>query len=423
MMHSSFINPNPILQAEWLPDAALIPWVQAVTGLALAVFLAILVHLLLRSVVLKAFQVLAKKGQLKWGNTFFENKVPQRAALLIPLTVMRLGLELVPALSESLESFLYRLVVSFMILVVVRTVDAMFSALHQIYLTLPLSDRHPIKSYIQLGKVIVYIFGFIFIIAQLANQTPWFFVSGLGAMMAIISLIFRDTLLSLVAGVQLTNNDLIRVGDWIEMPQFGADGDVVDIALNTVKIQNWDRTITVVPTNKFLEHSFRNYRNMYDGGGRRMMRAININSSTVRFLTQDEINRFSKFTLLKEYIQSKVDELKEHNSKNGTDVTIRVNSRNLTNIGTLRAYIIAYLRTHPGIHKDMILMVRQLEPTPEGIPVQVYAFTNDTRWVQFENIQADIFDHILASIPEFGLSVYQRPSGHNLDAVTRESLN
>ncbi|MEX2397611.1 MAG: mechanosensitive ion channel family protein, partial [Balneolales bacterium] len=333
------------------------------------------------------------------------------------------GLELVPALPENMEGFLQRLVVCFMILVVVRAIDAFLSALHQMYLTLPMAGRRPIKSYIQLAKVIVYVFGLIFIIAQLANQSPWFFVSGIGAMMAIVSLIFRDTILSLVASVQLTNNDLVRVGDWIEMSQFAADGTVVDIALNTVMVQNWDRTISVIPTNKFLEHAFRNFRNMEEGGGRRTMRSININSSTIRFLTREEITRFSKFTLLKEYIQAKAEELEKANLKNGVDSSISVNTRNLTNIGTIRAYILAYLKGHPGINSDMIIMVRQLDPTPEGVPIQVYAFINETGWVAFEQIQTDIFDHILASIPEFGLSLYQRPSGHNFDSVTKESVN
>ncbi|MEX2403846.1 MAG: mechanosensitive ion channel family protein [Balneolales bacterium] len=418
-----FAEPKPIYAADWLPDAALIPWVQAIIGLLLAVIMALFVHLILRNVVLKVFQPWAKRSKVKWDNILFENKVPHRAALLVPLIVLRMGLELVPALQENLETLLQRLVVGLMILVVIRAVDAFLTGLHQIYLTLPMSGRRPIKSYIQLAKVIVYIFGFIFIIAQLSNQTPWFFVSGLGAMMAIVLLIFRDTLLSLVASIQLTNNDLIRVGDWIEMPQFGADGDVSDIALNTVKVQNWDRTITVVPTNKFLEHSFRNYRNMYEGGGRRMMRSVNINSSTIRFLTKDEIDHFSKFALLKDYMRAKVDELEKVNSKNGVNTSISVNSRNLTNIGTLRAYIMAYLRSHPGIHQNIILMVRQLEPTPEGVPIQIYAFINDTAWVAFEEIQTDIFDHILASIPEFGLKLYQRPSGHSFDSVTKESAN
>ncbi|MEX0684576.1 MAG: mechanosensitive ion channel family protein [Balneolales bacterium] len=413
---------RPIYAVDWLPETAQIPWVQALAGTFFIGLLAIIVHLIVKSIVIKIVYAWAKRSSVTWDNTLFDNKVPQRFSLLVPLAVLRLGLEWVPALSENLESFLQRLVASMMILVIIRSIDAVLSALHQIYLTLPLAGRRPIKSYIQLAKVIVYCFGFIFIFAQLANLTPWFFVSGLGAMMAIILLIFRDTLLSLVASVQLTSNDLIRVGDWIEMPQFGADGDVVDIALNTVKIQNWDRTVTVVPTNKFLEHSFRNYRDMVEGEGRRIMRSININSSTIRFLTEREVDRFSEFALLKSYIPNKVQELAEYNSKNASNGAVMVNARHLTNIGTLRAYILAYLRNHPNINPKMTLMVRQLEPTPEGVPIQIYTFTNDTRWVEYENIQADIFDHILASLPEFGLSLYQRPSGHSLDAVTKESV-
>lgn len=418
-----FAEARPIYTAEWLPDAAHIPWVQAIAGLLIAGFVAFLVHLLVRAIVLKVFYSWAKRSKIKWDNILFENNAPQRAALLIPLIALRMGLELVPALTENIESLLQRLVISVMILVVVRIIDASLSTLHQIYLTLPMSERRPIKSYIQLVKVFVYLLGFVFIIAQLANQSPWFFVSGLGAMMAIIVLIFQNTLLSLVASVQLTNNDLIRVGDWIEMPQFSADGDVVDIALNTVKVQNWDKTISVIPTNKFLEHSFRNYRNMVTGGGRRMMRSVNINSSTIRFLTKDEVDRFSKFALLNKYINTKVNELEKHNSTNGVDTSISVNARHLTNIGTFRAYVKAYLRKYPSINQNMIVMVRQLEPTPEGVPIQIYSFISNTNWLPFEEIQADIFDHILASIPEFGLSLYQRPSGQGLDALVKESVN
>jgi miniconductance mechanosensitive channel len=257
-------------------------------------------------------------------------------------------------------------------------------------------------------------------VAELAGQTPWFFVSGLGAMMAIILLIFRDTLLSLVASVQLTNNDLIRVGDWIEMPQFGADGDVVDIALNTVKVQNWDRTITVIPTHKFLEHSFRNWRSMFDGGGRRIKRAIYIDMSGVRFLTDGEIQRLSRFALLEDYMAEKRRELEAWNARHAGDPVVIGNARRLTNIGTLRAYIIAYLRNHPRIHSELTFLVRQLAPTPEGLPLEIYVFSSDTRWGSYEAIQADIFDHILAMVPEFHLSVYQRPSGKDVVGVIAE---
>jgi miniconductance mechanosensitive channel len=301
-------------------------------------------------------------------------------------------------------------------------IDAFLSAAHALYLRSAAAATRPVKSYVQLAKVFIYVVAGIFIIARLADQTPWFFVSGLGAMMAILLLIFRDTLLSLVASIQLTNNDLIRVGDWIEMPQFGADGDVVDIALHTVKVQNWDRTITVIPTHKFLDHSFRNWRGMFEGGGRRIKRSIHINMGTIRFLSEPEIARLRRFALLQEYIDGKLAELAEYNEPYLGDPDAIVNARRLTNVGTLRAYIIAYLKNHPQIHDGLTFLVRQLAPTPEGLPIEIYVFTRDTRWAYYEAIQADIFDHILAIVPHFGLSVYQRPSGGDFGALLDEGL-
>jgi miniconductance mechanosensitive channel len=206
------------------------------------------------------------------------------------------------------------------------------------------------------------------------------------------------------------------------MPQFGADGDVVDIALHSVKVENWDKTVTVIPTHKFLEHSFKNWRNMFEGGGRRIKRSIHINTSTIRFLTADEIDRLSRFALLRDYLTARRAEVDEHNSKHGFDSKILVNGRRLTNIGTLRAYIVAYLRAHPQIRSDFTFLVRQLAPTPEGLPLEIYVFTRDTRWASYESIQADIFDHILAVVPEFGLKVYQRPAGDDFAGLLEEGL-
>lgn len=424
MIEAILFSTSSPLSISRLPGFEQVPWwVEGFFGVGLAAVAATLIHFLLRNIVLKTFEWLIKRSDISFGNMLFQNKAPQRAAVLIPLIVFRLGIELVPSLSDDFAVFLLRLVASCIILVVVRTADSLLSTFHQLYNTLPMAERRPVKSYVQLVKVFVYFLGGVFIVAKLSNQSPWYFVSGLGAMMAVIMLIFQDTLLSFVAGIQLTMNDLIRVGDWIEMPQFNADGAVIDIALNTVKVQNWDRTVTVIPTNKFLENSFRNYRNMFEGGGRRIKRSIHINTSTIRFLTDKEIDKFSRFKLLEDYIRMKVSELEKTNAQRNADLSIKANARHLTNIGTLRAYIIAYLKNHPGIHKDLTLMVRQLEPTPEGVPIELYTFTNDTRWAYYEGIQADIFDHILAIIPEFGLSVYQRPSGHSLDAMQMESMN
>jgi len=389
-------------------------WTGTLAGLALLFALAGTLYLITRRFVLGFVRALTKRTRAEWDEIVFDRRVLLRASALVPLVVLQAGLRFVPGISPLVLDLALRLLSAAFILAGALILDAALSAGHALYQRLPLADRRPIKSYVQLAKIFLYAIAIIFIVSRLAGRTPWYFVSGLGAMMAVILLVFRDTLLSLVASVQLTNNDLVRVGDWIEMPQFDADGDVVDIALNNVKVRNWDKTITVIPTHKFLEHSFKNWRSMFEGGGRRIKRAIYINTSTIRFLTPEEIERFSNFALLRDYMKQKVAELEEYNARYANDGSIVPNARRLTNIGTLRAYIIAYLRQHPRIHQEMTFLVRQLAPTPEGVPIEIYVFTNDTRWAVYESIQADIFDHILAMVPEFGLRVYQRPSGHDV---------
>ncbi len=396
-------------------------WMQTIIGLAILGVVVLTIHLILRPFVLRLVKWLVNLSPIAWDGTLFQHHVPHRLSLLVPLIVMRVGFPMVPGIPESLTTFVLRLVSALMILVVVMTLDALLSAAHTLYMRTEMAATRPIKSYVQLVKLLMFLLAAVFMVARLADQSPWFFVSGLGAMMAIILLIFRDTLLSLVASVQLTNNDLVRVGDWIEMPQFGADGDVVDISLASVKVVNWDKTFTVIPTHKFLDNSFKNWRGMFELGGRRIKRSISINISTIRFLRDDEIERFSKFVLLKDYIASKVKELEEYNEPYADDPDAIVNARRLTNVGTLRAYIAAYLRNHPKIHQNMTLLVRQLALTPEGLPIEIYVFTNDTRWAYYEGIQADIFDHILAMVEVFDLEVYQRPSGRDLGALLADS--
>ncbi len=397
------------------------PTVQTLLVLGGLILACLALHLVARPAVLKLVHWLVQRTRMDWDQVLFESRVPHRLSLLIPLLTLRAGVPWVPGLGVEVEGFLARLIGATMVLIAALTLDSLLTAVHALYLRLPSAGSRPIKSYIQLGKVFVYAVAAIFIVARLSDQSPWFFVSGLGAMMAIILLIFRDTLLSLVASVQLTNNDLIRVGDWIEMPQFGADGDVVDIALNTVKVQNWDRTITVIPTHKFLEHSFRNWRSMFEGGGRRIKRSLHINQSTIRFLTDEEVARFSRFGLLRDYIARKTAELADFNARQ--DPGLILNGRRMTNVGTFREYVIAYLRAHPMIRSDLTFLVRQLEPTPEGLPLEIYVFTRETRWAFYEGIQADIFDHLLAVVPEFGLSVFQKPSGHDLSHLVTSGVS
>jgi miniconductance mechanosensitive channel len=411
-----------IFDAWWMPEWLQVGATQTWVSLGLVATVALLLHLVGRRYLLLLLGHVVHRSRIDWDRILFEQKVLHRVSLIVPLLVLQIGLGWVPGLAPEVMGFLERLITACMILVGARALAALFSALHEIYLDLPSSELRPIKSYVQLMQVFVYIVAAIFIIARLADQSPWFFVSGLGAMMAILLLIFRDTLLSLVASVQLTNNDLIRVGDWIEMPQFNADGDVIDIALNNVRVQNWDRTITVIPTHKFLEHSFKNWRGMSESGGRRIKRAIHIDTSTIRFLTEDEIDRFSRFVLLRDYVEDKVRELEIYNAAYGDDPEMIVNARRLTNAGTFRAYVVNYLRSHSGINQGMIQLVRQLQPTPEGLPLEIYVFTSDINWIPYEGIQSDIFDHILSIASEFGLRVYQRPSGSDFEPRRLEAV-
>jgi miniconductance mechanosensitive channel len=390
-------------------------------GLLLVLLVALLVHVVARRRIVRLVEWVVSRTRTRRDEVFVEHQVPQRLSLLLPLLVIHLGSALVPGLGAGLLGFLQRLASALMILIVVWTADGILSALHRIYRETPGAAQRPITTWVQLGKVLLYGAAAILAVAQLSGQSPWYFVSGLGAMMAVLLLIFRDTLLSLVASVKLTSNDLIRVGDWIEMPQFDADGDVTEISLSTVSVQNWDKTITVIPTHKFLDHSFRNWRGMQESGGRRIKRAIHVNTATVRFLTEAEVEEFSRMELLADYIRGKLADIAAAESADPPRNALERNQRRLTNLGTLRAWIIAYLRVHPHVHPDMTLLVRQLAPTPEGVPIEIYCFTDDIAWATYEAIQADIFDHVLAMVPRFGLAVYQRPSGQDLDSALRET--
>jgi len=386
---------------------------DALTGIAILGGIALLVFFLVRRYALRAIATFAKHSPTPWDDVFYQRKLFHRLTWATPLVVVHQGVRFLPRLPDEVSGLLQRLALGFLAIVAARAFSSMVAAINEIYSRFPRAKERPIKGYLQVANILAHVVGVILLVAALADKSPVVLFSGLGAMTAILMLVFRDSLLSLVAGVQITTNDLVRVGDWIEMPQFGADGDVIDIALNSVSVQNWDKTITVIPTHKFLENSFKNWRGMHESGGRRIKRAIHIDIGTIRFLTDEEIERFGRFFLLRDYIARKKQELEEHNRERVDDPSIIANVRRLTNIGTLRAYITQYLRQHPGIHQNMTFLVRQLQPTGEGLPIEIYVFTNDTKWAVYEGIQADIFDHILAIVPEFGLRVYQTPSSND----------
>jgi miniconductance mechanosensitive channel len=307
---------------------------------------------------------------------------------------------------------------AWIVLVIILAASSTLAAINTIYETTPGAHERPIKGFIQLGQIAVWVVGAILIVSVLIDQSPAIMLGGLGALTAVSMLVFQDTLLSLVASIQLTSQQIIRVGDWLEMPDYGADGDVIDVALYNVTVQNWDKTITTIPTNKLVNGAFKNWRGMAESGGRRIKRSINLDLNSVRSLTDTEVKQFSDFALLKEYIASKQQDLQAYNTALDVPGEGGVNLRRLTNIGTFRAYIYNYLKNHPKIDADMTLIVRQLQSGSEGVPIEVYCFSNDTNWFNYEGIQSDIFDHLFAMVPEFGLKIYQSPAGTDIQRLT-----
>jgi miniconductance mechanosensitive channel len=397
--------------------ASIHPLLPAVAGSLILLLVAIMADLVAKRLLLVAVRAVVTRTRSAWDDALVAHKVFARLAQIVPAIIIYAGIGLVPDYPDAVEQVVRNVVRAYMILMLVLTLTALLSAANQIYEGRPESSGRPIKGFVQLAQVAIYILGAILLIAVLIDRSPVVLLSGLGALAAVLLIVFRDTLLSLVASVQLTGQDMIRVGDWLEVPQFGADGDVIDVALYTVTVQNWDKTITKIPTHRLISDSFKNWRGMSESGGRRIKRSINVDFNSIRFLSDEEVQRFTGFALLKDYIKAKEAELKAYNDALHAPGKSGVNLRRLTNIGTFRAYIYNYLKHHPKIHERMTLIVRQLQPGTEGLPMEIYCFSNDTQWAAYEGIQDDIFDHVFAIAPEFGLRLYQRPAGADLKEI------
>ncbi len=371
--------------------------------------IAFITNFIAKRILLSAVRIFVKKSRTKWDDILSERNVFDRLSHIAPALVIYYLANIFPAGQETIE----QLAIVYIILVGVFVYDSFLNAVVDIYRTYEISKQKPIKGYIQVVKIVTYIFVIIFVIATLMDRSPLVLLSGLGAMTAILMLIFKDSILGLVAGIQLSFNDMVRIGDWIEMPAFGADGDVIDITLNTVMVQNWDKTISTIPAYAMISNSFKNWRGMTESGGRRIKRALNIDINSIKFCTEEMLERFKKIQYITDYIEKKKEELARYNEERNVDSSILVNGRHMTNVGTFRAYIQAYLRNHPKIHKKMTFLIRQLKPTETGLPIEIYVFSSDQDWVNYEGIQADIFDHLLAVAPEFELRLFQNPSGND----------
>jgi miniconductance mechanosensitive channel len=411
----------------WLEPLADTPWLQTSVSLAGLLALAFIADWIIRRVLLRLIGQAVVATPNKYDDALLGRGVISRLAHVVPALVIFLGIPYVPGLPDGLVTVVRNVANAYMILTVALSFGNVLNAIGDIYeRSHPKRARDkPIKGYLQLIKIIAFIVAGILVVAVLIDRSPLLLLSGLGAMTAVLMLVFKDTILSFVASVQLSSHDMLRVGDWLEMPALNADGDVIDIALHTVKVQNWDRTITSIPTWRLINESFKNWRGMSESGGRRVKRALYLDQTSVRFLSDDERARLKRFALIDEYLDRKREELEAYNKVLLEEGRDPVNTRRVTNLGTFRAYIAAYLKAHPRVHPEMTQMVRQLQPGPTGLPLEVYCFTATTAWVEYEGIQADIFDHLYAILPEFGLRVFQEPSGadmrHMLEALPQSA--
>ena len=398
----------------WFAEHPLKGQAAYTAGLFLVAWVA---HLLARRVLLRAMSHLIQASSTKLDDVLLHQGVLNRAALLLPVLVFYYGAEGLPGSTETA----LQVVNAALLMVVLLVAGAAVGALQEATADYDARTEVPIKSYAQIFKIVLYVIGVLMTVAVLTGRSPWVLLSGVGAVMAVVILVFRDTLLSLTASFTIASNRLVKVGDWIEVPTFGADGDVIDIALHTVKVQNWDKTITTIPTHKLVDVSFKNWRGMQDSGGRRIKRAIHIDMNSIRFCDAEMLQRFERFELIRDYLDSRQKEVEEHNAESRVDASELVNGRRLTNVGTFRAYVAAYLRSHPRIRQDMTFLIRQLAPAAQGLPLEIYVFTNTTVWADYEGIQSDIFDHLLAVVPRFGLRVYQEPAGSDFAAALHAS--
>ena len=403
---AEWLSSEPARTAAYLVGLGVVSWV---------------VYAITNWILVAAMRRAAARSSNTWDDAFASARVFRKLANIAPALTIYFGVEVIPNLDDDVDSLVRRLAVSGVVLATALAASSALNALNIIYSQTEKYRQRPIKGYLQVVNIVIYAMAALAIVATLLDKSPWIFVSGIGALAAVLLLVFKDTILSLVASVQIASNDMIQLGDWIEMPQAGVDGDVIDVALHTVKVQNWDKTISTVPTYKFIGESFKNWRGMSDSGGRRIKRALNLDLNSIRFLNEGEVGRLERWALLHTYLAEKSADIAEHNAEGSRNPEINADIRRLTNVGTFRAYVVAYLKAHPKIHEaGYTLIVRQLAPSASGLPIEIYCFSNDQDWTRYEGIQSDIFDHIFAMVPEFGLRLFQDPTGADFSQLSRE---
>lgn len=403
---------------NWLKDLLISIGIPEDVSTYLAISISVIVLIIIcyiiywvtKRILLRIVSTFVKRTKVDWDDILLKEKVFNSISHIAPILVLRY---FIPFVFEDFPEVVPILITAtdiYFIIIIVKTINSFFNSVEQVLRRSPALKDKPMHSYFQLMKIIVYILGVILVVSLLINKSPIYLISAFGAMSAVLILVFKDTILGFVASIQISANDMVRVGDWITMSKHGADGDVLKITLNTVKIQNFDKTIVTVPTYAFISESFQNWRGMSESGGRRIKRAFSIRISDIKFCTREMLDSYKKIEYIKDYVQDKEKEIEDYNNKQKVDKTELLNGRNLTNAGLFRKYIEVYLEKNEDIKKDFTLMVRQLPPTGTGLPVEIYAFTKTVDWLKYENIMSDIFDHILASARKFELSVFEYSS-------------
>lgn len=396
--------------------------VGAVLASVVVLLVSLLAYVAAKRILLRLVRVAALRTKTTWDDVFVEERLFSRLAHLVPAIVIQAAAPDVLGGFPGAAGLVQTGISVYMALVGMTVFDAFLNGGERVYQTFAMAERFPIRTIVQIVRVVVYFVIGVAILAILLGKSPVVFFSGLGAFTAVLLLIFKDTLLGFVAGLQLTANNMVRTGDWIEMPGHNADGTVLDVSLTTVKVQNWDKTITTIPTYALVSQPFKNWRGMEESSGRRIKRAVHLDVTSVQFCDKEMLERFKKIRFITEYIAEKLAELEAHNREIEVDESYLINGRHLTNLGTFRAYLEHYLRAHPNIHQEMTFLVRQLAPTEHGLPIEIYVFSSDKAWGNYEAIQADIFDHVLAVLPLFDLRPFQSPTGADLRGLGQGAM-
>lgn len=387
------------------------------------IVIAVVTFWVIRKIILHYVYKLVKRSKATWDDLLADHKVLNYAAHLVPAVFIMKSAHIIfrdfdymlPAITKITDIYLIFVIAS-IVLAFLKVGEFTLSQREAF------KDK-PLSSYFQLIRILLYITIAILVLSIILGKSPIYLLSAFGAMTAILMLVFKDTILGLVASVQMSANDMVKVGDWVEMPKFNADGDVIAINLHTVKVRNWDKTITTIPTYYFITDSFKNWRGMVESGGRRIKRSIYINTQTIRFVSPEMRELYKKYQLITRYIEERQKEIENHNLQTGVDTSHLINGRRMTNIGVFRKYVEVYLKQHPGIKKDMTIMVRQLAIEDKGVPLEIYCFTNTTAWLEYESIQADIFDHLFSAIRFFDLEIFQQPSGSDIKAAIQSAIS